>query len=124
MTEREWSEWIRECRRTREKVYRSDADEVTANYDREVGHVRDYHGREVLELLQNADDAGRGYGPNCVHMVLRPYGLCIGNTGTPFSPRGVKSLVLSDSSPKREARTEYIGNRGLGFRSVLNWTVS
>ncbi|HEX7071387.1 MAG TPA: DUF3883 domain-containing protein [Rhodothermales bacterium] len=122
MTEREWSEWIRECRRTREKVYRSDADEVTANYDREVGHVRDYHGREVLELLQNADDAGRGYGPNCVHMVLRPYGLCIGNTGTPFSPRGVKSLVLSDSSPKREARTEYIGNRGLGFRSVLNWT--
>lgn len=101
MTDSDWSECIRECRRRRRDVYVADADEVTANYDREVGHVRDYHGREVLELLQNADDAGRGFGANRARMVLHPHGVCIGNTGVPFSPRGVKSLVLSDSSPKK-----------------------
>ena len=50
-TASDWSDWLRQCRGTREQVYRADPDEVTANYDREVAHVRDYHGREVLELM-------------------------------------------------------------------------
>lgn len=34
-------------------------------YERERRSISDYHGREILELLQNADDAGVGYGrPN------------------------------------------------------------
>lgn len=124
MLPQEWSAWLHEVRRRREGVYRSDPDEVTANYDREIGHARDYHGREVLELIQNADDAGHGSGGNRLKFVLTPTGLCIGNTGGVFSPQGVKSLVVSDNSPKREVGAAYIGNRGLGFRSVLNWTDS
>lgn len=124
MLPQEWSDWIQEARRRREGVYRSDPDEVTANYDREIGHARDYHGREVLELIQNADDAGHGSGGNRLRFVLTSSGLCVGNTGTVFSPRGVKSLVVSDNSPKREDGSAFIGNRGLGFRSILNWSDS
>lgn len=122
MLAHEWSAWLEQCRHEREGVYRSDPDEIIANYDREVGHVRDYHGREILELIQNADDAGLDRGPNRVKLVITPEGLCVGNTGAVFTDRGVKSLVVSDNSPKREDRRAFIGNRGLGFRSILNWT--
>src|SRR6266498_3085331 len=30
--------------------------------------------------------------------------------------------MISDNSPKQFARARYIGNRGLGFRSILSWT--
>lgn len=119
-----WSAWLKQVQSERQGVYISDPDEVTANFDREVGHVRDYHGREILELVQNADDAGREVGANRVRILLGDQGLCVGNTGAVFNKRGVKSLVVSDNSPKREAGHAFIGNRGLGFRSILNWTES
>ncbi len=33
---------------------------MVSAYNREIGYTRDYHGREILELLQNADDEGTG----------------------------------------------------------------
>jgi hypothetical protein len=75
----------------------------------------------VLELLQNADDAGVDYGSNRAALVLTPEGLLAANEGVPFSTGGLYSLLISDHSPKPESgRT--IGNRGLGFRSLLSWS--
>lgn len=96
---------------------------MIAAYNREGNCTTDYHGREVLNLLQNADDASVGeHGSQRASVVLSEDGLCFANTGRSFSDRGFKSLIVSDVSPKKNSRNVYIGNRGLGFRSVLSWT--
>ncbi|AUX43677.1 uncharacterized protein SOCE26_051290 [Sorangium cellulosum] len=103
----------------------TDPDEMVAAYLREKVTAQDYHGRELLELLQNADDAGEDRGGRCrAAIILTERGLCVANTGTVFSAAGVKSLMLTNNSPKRYQRARYIGNKGLGFRSILGWTTT
>ena len=119
---KEWSDWIAQRVQDREKIFMTDPDEMGAAYNRETGYARDYHGRELLELLQNADDAGMECERSRAIVMLSHSGLCVGNTGKTFSAAGVKSLMISDNSPKQLNRTRYIGNRGLGFRSILSWT--
>lgn len=96
---------------------------MIAAYNREVGYTRDYHGRELLVLLQNADDAAETMGSKA-KIVLTPQRLCVANTGKYFAHDGVLSLIVSDKSPKQLDRSRYIGNKGLGFRSILSWTDS
>jgi hypothetical protein len=119
----EWAKWISEKVDDRAQIFATDPDEMVSAYNRETGYTRDYHGRELLELLQNTDDEGIG-DPRSQRgiIVLCQEGLCFANTGRPFSAAGIKSLMISDNSPKKYSRMLYIGNRGLGFRSVLNWT--
>ena len=92
----------------------------------EARDVKGYHGRELLELLQNADDAYQ----KSINLGERPVDdlvvkirylnnkLTISNTGTFFDESGIDSIMLGNNSSKGE---EYIGNKGTGFRSVLNW---
>ena len=88
-----------------------------------------YHGREILELLQNADDAyqksiDQGYRPSEELIVEISYVddcLKISNTGTFFDEDGIKAIVQGNNSPKKG---KYIGNKGTGFRSILNWASS
>jgi hypothetical protein len=90
---------------------------------REEAQTRGYRGRELVELLQNADDAGEGQADgNDVAIALIRAGLAVANAGTVFSPGGVESLMIANNSPKRLSRSRFIGNKGLGFRSVLSWT--
>ena len=93
------------------------------NVERE--NVKGYHGREILELLQNADDAyqkaldeGKQLAELNVCIKLSNNVLSISNTGTFFDEDGIKAIIQSYNSPKRG---KYIGNKGTGFRSVLNW---
>lgn len=53
---------------------------------------------------------------------LSANGLIVANTGLAFSVGGVASLQISHLSPKRRRRKQLIGNKGLGFRSILNWS--
>jgi hypothetical protein len=120
--EAEWYVWLQQQTDTRRKVFTADIDEMIASYNRERNSARDYHGRELLELLQNADDAGaENEKKNRVLIELTDKALYVANTGLPFSPAGVKSLMVSDNSPKQLSRTRYIGYKGLGFRSILGW---
>ena len=122
-TAEDWARWVTTQVQKRESVYCTDPDELISAYNREINYTRDYHGRELLELLQNADDSGVDFGHrNKVAIVLMREGLCIANTGNPFSESGIKSLMVSDNSPKKKDRARYIGNKGLGFRSILSWT--
>jgi hypothetical protein len=121
----DWENWLNERLEERKKVFGSDPDELISGYNRERSHASSYEGRELLELIQNADDSGTEYPqPNKMLIKLTPNALYIANTGIPFSPEGIKSLMVSDNSPKQFQRGRCIGYRGLGFRSVLGWASS
>lgn len=118
----DWVNWLKEEIEKRKQVFLSDPDELISSFNREKSHAKDYHGRELLELVQNADDAGIGFSKqNKMLLKLTEQALFVANTGISFSPEGVKSLMLSDVSPKQLLRSKYIGYKGLGFRSVLGW---
>lgn len=121
----DWADWLKERLEERRQVFLSDPDELIASFNREKSHESGYHGRELIELIQNADDAGIDYtGSNKLLIKLTDFGLFVANTGVPFSPRGIKSLMVSDNSPKQLLRTKCIGYKGLGFRSILGWASS
>ncbi|MGV8829328.1 MAG: sacsin N-terminal ATP-binding-like domain-containing protein [Breznakibacter sp.] len=99
------------------KTYRDNSDRFIADYNRELELTKEYNGRQLLELLQNADDA-------VSKEVLIVWDkenskLTISNKGEPFETGGIKSLMLANLSTK--TKITYIGNKGLGFRSILNW---
>ncbi len=78
----------------------------------------EYHGRFLIELIQNADDACGHNGEILILIRQTPSPrIVIFNTGKGFTPENFKSLCtlgLTDKKPE-----EAIGNKGLGFRSVL-----
>lgn len=104
-------------------------DELIVENNIELRDVKGYHGREILELLQNADDAYQksidiGEKPDSELVVTIKYienVLIVTNTGTCFDKEGIKAIVQGNNSPKTG---KYIGNKGTGFRSVLNWAKS
>lgn len=101
-------------------------DELIVENNIEKRDIRGYHGREILELLQNADDAyqksiNHGNKPRCnleVKIEYKQNVLTVSNTGTFFDADGIKAIVQGNNSPKKN---DYIGNKGTGFRSILNW---
>ena len=81
----------------------------------------DYHGRWLIELIQNGNDAHppeRSDGQIEVLLANEgPFGtIYVANRGLPFSEKQVDALsrIGKSSKPPGEA----IGNKGLGFRSV------
>lgn len=121
----EWHKWLSEEESRTFRVYKEDPNRFLADYRSEQQTVRDYEGREILELLQNANDAAVEKSISSrVVIEIYPEGLVVGNTGLPFSTGGIRSLRLAHLSPKTTQRKQYIGNKGLGFRSVLNWTLT
>ena len=85
-----------------------------------------YRGRCVLELLQNAHDAladTPGAEPGLITFTLETAPdpvLLIANSGRPFEREDFKGLCQLGQSPKDPNKS--VGNKGLGFRSVLEVT--
>lgn len=100
-------------------LYLQHHDEIARDLIHENDTRDDYEGREVLELLQNAVDQVEIGGK--IYLGLIDGILTVANTGIPFHFDGVKSLMKSNLSPKRENQNT-IGQKGLGFRSLLNWS--
>ncbi len=97
------------------------------NLTEQVEHQ--YHGRFLIELIQNAHDAlfevGDMDAPQRIEIILAeeelPYGvLYIANDGQPFTPSNFKALSNLGQSDKDPQKS--IGNKGIGFRSVLEIT--
>lgn len=105
---------------TMKQGYVLDPNRILADYRKEIAEIRGYHGRELLELLQNAVDELGGTNDRSVSVVLRDNVLTISNNGSLFTFEGFISLMYSNLSPKHN-KNEYIGNKGTGFRSILNW---
>jgi hypothetical protein len=105
------------------QIYELQPQELVGHFNREESVISSYRGRQILELLQNADDAGANYtGESRILLRLTEEFLLVANTGESFSPGGFESLFISDNSPKQLHRSQCIGHKGLGFRSVLSWT--
>jgi len=98
-------------------IYLENSDRFVADFNRELELTKEYNGRQLLELLQNADDAGSKE----VEIIWNKNNaiITVSNTGEPFSLGGIKSLMIANLSTK--TKINYIGSKGLGFRSILNW---
>ena len=121
----EWCSWLASEEKKACNSYLAKPATLIADFRKEKSITRDYEGREILELLQNAADQAREN--DCegkVVIELLPEGLVVANTGAAFSVGGVQSLETAHLSPKWRKRRHLIGNKGLGFRSILNWSYS
>ena len=83
--------------------------------------AKQYYGREILELLQNIDDA---YDPKCNQTCEACFELTddcfiVSNYGKPFTKETLQRLCQGSVSSKEG---KYIGSKGIGFRSILNWS--
>lgn len=96
------------------------------NLTEQVEHQ--YHGRFLIELIQNAHDAlGESSSRGRIHIRFEhsdsEHGtLLVANDGEPFSRSNferISALGQSDKDPQKS-----IGNKGIGFRSVLELTDS
>ncbi|MDB6174127.1 MAG: hypothetical protein JWL59_3438 [Chthoniobacteraceae bacterium] len=89
-----------------------------------------YHGRVIIELIQNAHDAlslAGGLETGRIEIVLKrddgEFGtLYVANDGKCFSQSNFESLSQLGQSDKNPENS--IGNKGIGFRSVLEITSS
>lgn len=99
-----------------DSVHRLNSDNGTA-----ASFSKDYEGRQIYELLQNAEDQVKEENGK-VKIVLNGNKLIVSNTGEPFSAKGLISILYVCDSPKEHITAKTIGYKGIGFRSVLNWT--
>ena len=85
--------------------------------------AQEYRGRAILELLQNAHDVlafAEDDDPRQISFVLRTSPepeLLVANSGRPFHHEDFKGICQLAQSPKDP--NESVGNKGLGFQSVL-----
>ena len=116
-------EWLSSEIEKVEKTYLIKATNMTGPYRREIGLKKEYDGRQLMELIQNADDEAEKAKDPALLIRLEKKRLIVANDGKPFSKSGVRSLIDSDNSPKIMRRRK-IGYKGLGFRALLNWSDS
>lgn len=88
---------------------------------------REYHGRFLIELLQNAADAWRsarvGTARTDVRIVLSDApALLVANKGTTF-PASAVIESLGHIGRSTKSTGEAIGHKGIGFKSVLELTL-
>ncbi len=97
----------------------------------EASAMRDYHGRYLFELLQNANDAIHaakeiGHAPAGglyrVQIAVTDSALIVANDGVPFQENDVNSIYRWGESSKDPNKS--IGHKGIGFKSVLEITHS
>ncbi len=85
--------------------------------------IRDYSGRELYEIIQNADDQ---HAMTIEIELDNSNRLHIRNDGgRPFSNKGLLSVMRPHQSWKRDESKNKegpIGNKGLEIRSLLNWS--
>ena len=82
--------------------------------------AQEYKDRAVLELIQNGHDAIGSDSSGRIHVLLKLDGepaLYVANDGAPFGRANFLSIIRFGQSDKSAG--EGIGNKGLGFRSVL-----
>ena len=103
-------EQIREEINIIKRKYLDSADEIISAYRSEGDFKKSYSGRQVYELLQNADD-GANDNNGYVRFEYSDGILTVSNTGLPFSFDGIKSLMRPYTSPKTN-QIDKIGSKG------------
>jgi len=94
---------------------------------------REYTGRYLFELLQNANDAildwyeqypdrRGGQHRNQVRLELTDESLLVANFGLPFGENNIRALCQFGDTTKIKSASKQIGHKGIGFKSVLEIT--
>ena len=112
-----FKEEIENLKKEKTKYYRENRDYIIRDYNDEKELAKEYESRQLLELLQNVDDTGSTKAQ--ITWDKENKTIAIANMGESFSASGIKSIMLGHFSTK--IKPHFIGNKGLGFRSVLNW---
>lgn len=96
--------------------YRSRPDNIRENAGQEQSIIQGgYRDKQIQELIQNAVDALDEDG-GVIRIVLTDGALYAANDGAAFDEAGIRTLLHSNMSDKRDNK---IGRFGLGFKSVL-----
>ncbi|MEC2158007.1 sacsin N-terminal ATP-binding-like domain-containing protein [Virgibacillus halodenitrificans] len=111
---------IEEIRKRYIDEYKTSKFRLESDYKEDEQRKTDYHGRELLELLQNVDDAAVNISLSEVDVLIeyKDDVLTVANNGTVFTQETIERLCHGSASNKSD---EFIGNKGTGFRSLLNW---
>jgi hypothetical protein len=111
---------VEEIRKRYIDKYKTFQYELESDYKEDEQRKSDYHGRELLELLQNVDDAAVNTTLTEVDVLLeyKDNVFTVANNGTVFTQETIERLCHGSASNKTD---DYIGNKGTGFRSLLNW---
>ena len=112
-------QFLEELKNKKRSLYQRDYAEMLGAYNSEKATTEGYNGRQILELIQNCDDEESE--EVFIKLDRDNNTISISNLGTPFSEKGYRSLSISNLSSKTSKR-KYIGNKGLGFRSIINWS--
>ena len=127
-------EHISEITSAKIRIFLAEVAEGVSNYrslhslTQQVEHQ--YHGRFLIELIQNAHDAfadaSSADKPNRIEIVFdvtdsKHGSLFVANDGQPFSASNFERLSQLGQSDKDPQKS--IGNKGIGFRSVLEVSV-
>ena len=112
--------YVKSCVKDMINDYTNNPKRIRSDYNKEQEAIEIYRGRELLELIQNADDEllegmGKEFRISFLNNIL-----IISNNGSPFSEDGIDSLMYSNNSSKPRKK-EVIGNKGTGFRAILGW---
>ena len=110
--------WRQRLKSILEQIATGETDyEEVANLAEHIG--ADYHGRFLVELLQNAEDqtTKAGISNGLVVVVRTETHVYVLNQGLPFDDPGIRSITSAGISPKRAE--ESIGNKGVGFKAVF-----
>lgn len=76
----------------------------------------------IMELVQNADDNSYGaHATPFIQFFLRPDYLLVSNNENGFEEDNVRALCSLGKSTKAK-KQGYIGEKGIGFKSVFVWT--
>ena len=121
-TAAEWGSWLTETVANLLESHRVCPDHIASGYHRERTQAREYRGRELLELLQNADDAAEPGRPAKVLLRLEPEGLLVANTGSCFFSVRCRIADVPRQQPKASQQEEVHRKQGVGVRSVLSWS--
>ncbi len=124
----DWKTWIDDFRNTTLRTYENEPDRIREDFGSESRVSDDYKGRALLELLQNADDAQQPESevttkvgdPEVVFLLTRKAFYCA-NGGYTMTRQGLNSICRLSHSPKDRSRLT-IGEKGLGFKSVLSFS--
>ncbi len=103
-------------------IYRTSAQRLREDVGQEDEIARDYRGRLVYELIQNADDAIDIGGAAQLRIELHPDGLWFANSGRELAEGDVRGICGISASTKRvdgSRKRASIGHKGMGFKSVL-----
>lgn len=113
--------WLKRLRVLLENV--ASDEEQYLEIARTAEHIQaDYHGRFLVELIQNAADQATSAGLTEARLLIvhRNGLLAVANAGASFSDKGINALTSLGLSPKKP--DEAIGNKGVGFKAVFEVT--